>query len=126
MDKIREISGPVHTPQLRDLNNVFLPYQMQYSSKANILNFTYLEWQVLHIFGGAAMEAELNVIQTQKALLSFSHSYILSAEIKRKQDLHHSQCSAIGRGKKKDDLFTLVTQKSQVNLLNPLLVRGSK
>lgn len=72
------------------------------------------------------MEAELNVIQTQKALLSFSHSYILSAEIKRKQDLHHSQCSAIGRGKKKDDLFTLVTQKSQVNLLNPLLVRGSK
>lgn len=72
------------------------------------------------------MEAELNVIQTQKALLSFSHSYILSAEIKRKQDLHHSQCSAIGRGKKKDDRFTLVTQKSQVNLLNPLLVRGSK
>lgn len=68
-----------HTSVQRALNNVLLPYQMQYSSKANILNFTYLEWQVLHIFGGAAMEAELNVIQTQKALLSFSHSYILSA-----------------------------------------------
>lgn len=52
------------------------------------------------------MEAELNVIQTQKALLSFSHSYILSAEIKRKQDLHHSQCSAIGRGKKKKMTFS--------------------